>query len=1624
MSDNSSKVIGQVEWALRNADGSIAQEGEGTNLVVDNGRLFVYHQDNENYPVGRYLFIANDNHDVIPIVNQLDSAVGTDSNFANVRLDTGTGGWNRSTLTRTVSGTFTAPISTRTVTHIGLAFGTAQFNGTTASGYGTHGQLFSALKIDPPITQTTSQTLEVTYKVIVLPNSVKTGQRFPPAGRDTERNFLEGVLVDHMGGPSGHLAPYTFGKYHFIDGGALLTAGFDNNLHYKSNWVVQDGSPPSYAGQLAPSIPAFFSDGTTRLAATDGFYNGAFGMTVAHFDPNDKLKDQASFINFVESLTLGYAPLAHDWGKVGPLVFPHPVGRTFMFNETAIDKTGQGDLEIQGPYIPKDAGSGAPAHWAYQILICDSGDTDPGTEGTYVFDRMAWFSYPYTRNASLRTSTNTFTYVANDGGSGNSAITQATGDFRHTTFFMPDSRLEVSGTASNNGTTYRIIKVEPLKLTLEGVVLTDEGPVSSTISAIDLFRPNGNGDRLNDGSNGTQGWRTIFCRVERDSATEGTQDTRYNQYRQVWDGIDSFWGIRYRNLQGDGSRYTLVRWRAMTGEQEFAGAPNPYNKGYDAASNGNPLTDTTRFVKHSDGGPIGLGNNTNEPYALASNRQGLVFYGQRNSNGLSADNAIFIIDNSKPGRWYQRTTGSIDGSGNFTVDADDDIHAMFPFVSGDAGATPKIRIVGSANGNNGVYSIASFTNANQVVLSGSFTPETGLTWHWTTVDVVEPNVGDLRNLVYDTVNGRLWAMGLNGIKHSDDDGQTWSTLLDENTATTPLIDAESRFLRVGSISHGHGSHDIDPNGDIYWISVNTGGTNKWWLNKLELNSGIGVDAVHSRVNLTDDFPGANKPPSIDYVVWEKGVDNPNGLGALWIMSADTSSTRYSWYRMTIDPGTISSQVANIVSHNPNNLLDVDISTNFKTANVVIALPSGKTFLRSLYTSDNGWLLFDPRFADDPNNAYWNFGENIKDDNVFMGCVGQEGFREDGCFWLTMEATYHGYFGSMGQLHRYAPAANVGGQSGAAASIVAGAPAGQIRIQGLTGMTANSVGRYLELSGAANAANNNAFIIMAQNSATEVDVYAPKGVTGDGNNGSISWQEKNAEWVQWEGTENQFNAYYNTATGGRRPMHADFRELRDNVQIKFTQAGGATAPVDEFVEGEAFSFVASFGEHKTNVEDMFVTFHYGVNRLDRVLEGEAIKTADGPGGLVAYFQSDTALTVPSPVALEPTYRLDANGKNWGWEPNYYYMLYGNGLSIDSDPTDGSTRPSWRAGLDLGSATEIHKLVVTVAYGTSGFDTNGNLYFSQTHANRCTDMRIYSGADPSAVPAEIDATLRWPASTNALGKHIYVNQGSIHNYRGYSSYQIIIDLAGAGLSAGQRTARFWEVVAAHATASSQAVILGGIWALDINDEVIGLTANHRLDEAYDPDFATCFIEEAFWIQNVHGGGDPGAGTTISTTDDGDGDGYTNTVTLDSGLFDTANIDITKDFLAWQEPGAPASSGYLRTTDRPGQPSPRSLSSATSANTTARPYQGAQAMSRIIDISTPGQIVVEDDMIPDNLSGAQWEIRRPILMNTTRSSTDPDAMTYDHGTGFFSHQPANEPPTGSARRFRITRKSIFRK
>ncbi len=91
-------------------------------------------------------------------------------------------------------------------------------------------------------------------------------------------------------------------------------------------------------------------------------------------------------------------------------------------------------------------------------------------------------------------------------------------------------------------------------------------------------------------------------------------------------------------------------------------------------------------------------------------------------------------------------------------------------------------------------------------------------------------------------------------------------------------------------------------------------------------------------------------------------------------------------------------------------------------------------------------------------------------------------------------------------------APISGQTGSAATISAFST-GVSTLTGLTGMTQDSVGHFLTVSGAASSGNNGTFLIISFISASSVTISNATGVAPDANNGAIVWTERGAYTLQ-------------------------------------------------------------------------------------------------------------------------------------------------------------------------------------------------------------------------------------------------------------------------------------------------------------------------------------------------------------------------------------------------------------------------------------------------------------------------------------------------------------------------------
>ncbi len=161
--------------------------------------------------------------------------------------------------------------------------------------------------------------------------------------------------------------------------------------------------------------------------------------------------------------------------------------------------------------------------------------------------------------------------------------------------------------------------------------------------------------------------------------------------------------------------------------------------------------------------------------------------------------------------------------------------------------------------------------------------------------------------------------------------------------------------------------------------------------------------------------------------------------------------------------------------------------------------------------------------------------------------------------LTLDGTALAIPLPAGDLLATGAAVALGGQTGSVASITT-LVSGELTLTGLTGMTADSVGDVLSVSGAASGGNNGTFTIVEYISATSVKIRNPSGVAADANNGSIGWAEKLPSIV---GALNTFAGGVIATAAQLGPSTADW------VFLLFSAVTPTTLPVAPYASPAGF-----------------------------------------------------------------------------------------------------------------------------------------------------------------------------------------------------------------------------------------------------------------------------------------------------------------------------------------------------------------------------------------------------------------------------------------------------------------------
>lgn len=972
-----------------------------------------------------------------------------------------------------------------------------------------------------------------------------------------------------------------------------------------------------------------------------------------------------------------------------------------------------------------------------------------------------------------------------------------------------------------------------------------------------------------------------------------TTDGRSNGVPNTcFDGIDTYWA----SPTSTGTSSRLWRWRGGTNESIIS----------------NANMDLTRYYGFD--APV----SANGSYYLASDNAGLIMAAHRHST--LASQIVYRIDNTKPGRWYQRPSGSVNAGNTFTVSAADEIHIMHPFVSGDAGIPgvgKKIRIVNAALNADTVRTITGFTDANTVTLDGyAFTAESNLTWHFVVVDKLSTGgiPGIVKGLDYDVANNRLWAFTDTGLAMSSDKGATWSALIDETNGSGALTTAAAKVLFTQDGLDSPRTHFLGPNGSLYWIDTN---------NAINKYSGA-FPGTHTRITnaALPGFANGFTKGTIVSICPDIGCDVPTGEGAMWI-GQDRVSNQGFW-RLPLN-----SFIAGLAVPYDNISIGGQPSGEDylnRSTQQMIPLPDGTTLL--------GGAAFGPR--------YMSFNP----------------------------AT--GLFTGQGTIF-------------ASASTFPGLPVVKSDGTLLFWGTANDV--------------SGLFMGMPVN---------------------YMWDDSGAQtWRPFAGSPAHFAARFPHANnnvngihgGGRKNLHAGNALLANNIGVKFTQLGGATPATDEFVINERFTFIAAWGVFRTNVDDVSFRYDYAMAPTELKIETENIKTATGRGNLHVYYQARTGAPAEPAAGLvlgTDIPSLDANGQNWGWFPRKTSVLSGGG---NSPSTGASIFSAQCMGLDLGAAPPvISKLQI---YNNGPADLR-DMAYHRIDTGRSV-VRVFQSDDNSTwteVP-EVRSLVNGVAEPDPGYKYACIEQGpggngssSVFGQELDANILMTFHLEAAGLTALQRTHRYWKVYRGSfdVNANVGGITFGSISAIDSSGVYIGMGVNHHVDEALDSDFAAWILAELAFIQTHKTGGSDG----INTVPDGYADGFTDTVTINTGTFNAGVINTTTDFLAWVEPGAPGY-GFIRTR----------------AYGEAAGFPGAtnyQAMAKIVALLPAGpgpytQIQVAKRNVPDNLSNANWEVRRFATI-TAGPDVTAGTVAYDPVTGYMQFDLSDE-----GRLFRITRKSIVR-
>lgn len=1060
----------------------------------------------------------------------------------------------------------------------------------------------------------------------------------------------------------------------------------------------------------------------------------------------------------------------------------------------------------------------------------------------------------------------------------------------------------------------------------------------------------------------------------------------YAKNSLAYDGRGYYWAT----ARGAGEANRLYVWKGFTHEQILNRVESDDTRWYGII----PGDEQVSMPWSTDAGSMLC------VATLCSDENGVIFYPTRMD--ASGQQAIHVIDNQRPGRYYQRPSGSVTtGSNNFSVSTSDEIHAMFPFVAGSTPASGigagdvgrQIRIVGSANGNDGVRTITAWVDANTVTLSGApFTAESGLTWHWVTVyrrTSVNGLVSRIRVLKYDKINLRLWAWTDAGLQCSDNYGLTWSALI--NNDSGDLTDVTSERCQMPDGKHANNTCAIGNSGELYWTDTGGGSASGVGLNKYVPGLG-GPGGTHTRLAYSS-FPNYRSDRPLCGIGYDPvAPDLSTTEGALWLGTVFAHNT---FWRLRCDNFSI----AHLQSWTSPQVNGASGHMDYSVQHIAIG-PGGAVALSDLsgnggwpnvgYNYDTGTFVFFTIYPMNPADIDTNYGQgstHIRDDGtmVHMPSATAKGNASRGTveyFWESGSSKWIPWVGTVAQF-----TARYGGNGSKKCHADYQMLFDNVRVAFIQNGAVLQTEEYKV---------DESFTFLGAMGLHRTNIQDLTS-TSDITLGSLRYylEDQPIKIVPSDGGAGNVRLYYAHAVFGgwsvldpQRPLGSGSNFIPEVVgSLGGYRMGAVPSGYPALLQGQASGVVPDT--------------HNGGDSHAGWMAGLDLGTSEPVAKVrVTFYDSQPEQYGTHALTNGGTYagrtRLYCSDDNATWvevtaarwiAKDTSYVGSGSSASIVDSGVPGYPDLTGLDGFTAGSDALVAGQSITISSASSAAN-NGT--FTITQVNSSTSVRI---ENPSAVPGDANnGSIVWDRPLDVGYKYVHHLNGVAQVSNDPSSWsnayhQITFDLLGAGLNIGARTHRYWKVVhfdrAAEAgNNNNHTFALSGMCALGDDGYAVGIPSAARLPEAGNVDLISAPIRQFMFIQDRK---DTGVKAGIDSVADSYADGFTDTVTISaspSSTFNTGAINPLTDYLAYHHP---VTGTFLRNdTGQVAAGHPGAVG-------------GEQTQVKILSV-TGTTIVVEKRNIPVGLSDAYWEVRRPGISQTLWPTAPGEYVAPFAGDGYI--------------------------